>query len=457
AIADGRLEGVAGIGDKLIQRWRRHFERQQETGGRIPLGIALPIALTVVDSLRDVPGVRNLTTAGSLRRLEETIGDIDIIGSADHPEVVTGTFVDLPQVREVLWHGPQKASVRWETGLQVDLRIVDHESFGALLHHFTGNRQHNIDLREYAVQRGWSISEYGLTNIKTGERVRIADEADLYARLGLAYIPPELRQGAGEIEVAARHQVPALVEESDLKGDLHAHTNWSDGADSIEAMARAAKALGRQYLAISDHSGGLGVANGLDRSRLLRQIEEVREVERRVGGIRLLTASEVDIRADGSLDLPNEVLAQLDWVVASVHSSFEQSQETATARVIRAIEHPAVTVIGHPSGRLIGRRDPIRLDYEAIFAACRRTGTAIEINSGPDRLDLRDHLVRRARDLGVPLVISTDAHSTGSLGWIRFGIGVARRGWCRPEDILNTRPVDEFLDWIRRKRAGRVA
>lgn len=457
AIAADRFKRASGIGDKLIQRWTRHFERRQEIGGRIPLGVALPVALTVVEALQAVPGVRNLTPAGSLRRLEETVGDIDIIGSADRPEAVTDAFVHLPQVREVLWHGPQKASVRWESGVQVDLRILDHESFGALLHHFTGNRQHNIDLREYAVQRGWSISEYGLTNLKTGERVRIADEADLYARLGLAYIPPELRQGAGEIELAARGEIPTLVTEADLKGDLHAHTDWSDGADTIEAMARAAQALGRQYLAISDHSGGLGVAHGLSRERLEQQIRIVREVEQRVGGIRLLTASEVDIRADGSLDFPDDLLAQLDWVVASVHSSFEQSRDVATARVIRAIEHPAVTVIGHPSSRLIGHRDPIDLDYEDVFAAAKRTGTALEINSGPERLDLRDHHVRRARDLGVPLVVSTDAHATGNLAWIRFGVGVARRGWCRPEDIVNTRPVGDFLDWIRHTRSRRVA
>lgn len=311
AIAAGRLRGVSGIGDKLIQRWVRYFERRAETGGRIPLGVALPVALSVVEALRDVPGVRNLTPAGSLRRLEETVGDIDIIGSADRPDRVTEAFVGLSGVREILWHGPQKASVRWETGVQVDLRILDHDSFGALLHHFTGSRQHNIDLREYAVQRGYSISEYGLTDIRTGDRIQIADEAELYARLGLAYIPPELRQGTGEIELAARGEIPTLIAEGDLRGDLHAHTDWSDGADTIEAMARAALAIGREYLAISDHSGGLGVAHGLTRERLERQIAAIAEVQARVPGIRLLAATEVDIRADGLLDFPDDLLGQI--------------------------------------------------------------------------------------------------------------------------------------------------
>jgi len=322
---------------------------------------------------------------------------------------------------------------------------VEHEAFGSLLQYFTGSKQHNINLRERARRMGLSLSEYGITDLATQELEKFDTEAAFYQRQGLQFIPPELREGQQEIARAEQGTVPELLELSDIKGDLHIHTDWSDGRDSIEAVALAAKARGYQYLAITDHSQGRGIAHGLDAERLKQQIAEIEELNRKISGIRIFSGIEVDIRADGSLDLPPEILAELDIVVAAVHSAMNQPQEQMARRIIRAIENPLVDVLAHPTCRLLPGREPVAVDMEVVLRAAVKNNKALEINAMPSRLDLKDVHVYRARELGVKLLISTDAHGAEHLEFIRFGVGVARRGWCQAQDILNTRPLDEFM------------
>lgn len=444
AILAGRLEVLPGMGKKTAENILRRLRRPIAKDGRILLGKALPIAERVCEAMR--PLVPNVTEAGSLRRLEETVGDIDILGTSDDPAGAIEAFVLLPFVDEVLAHGPTKASVIVDDAYQVDLRIVEHESFGNLLQHFSGSKEHNVILRERARRMGLSVNEYGITDLATGKVERHTTEEEVYQRLGLPWIPPELRWGTDEIELAEQGRLPTLVALGDLKGDLHCHSEWSDGRDSLETVREQARAQGYDYLAITDHSSGRGVANGLTADRLMDQIERVHDLDRKADdGFRLLAGSEVDIRADGSLDFPDEALERLDVVVASIHSAMTQDRERMTARIITAMENPHVHVIGHLTARRIGDRPPVELDIDAILAAAQRTGTAIEINASPERLDLKDTYVRRARKLGVRLVVSSDAHSVSHLPGLRFGVGVARRGMCEAGDILNTRPLLELL------------
>lgn len=344
--------------------------------------------------------------------------------------------------------GPTKASVLVRGDLQVDLRIVEDERFGSLLQHFTGSKEHNVLLRERGVKAGLKLSEYGIA-ARGEEPEAIATEEEFYHRLGLQYIPPELREAHGEIEAAERGEIPRLVEVADIRGDLHAHTDWSDGHHSLEEMAQAALAKGYQYLAVSDHSGGRGIAHGLTEERLREQMALVAEFNQKTSGLRLLAATEVDIRADGSLDFPDELLAELDVVTASVHSAMGQDEATMTRRIIKAIENPHVDIIGHPTCRLLPNRQPVALDMEAVLRAAKANDKAMEINAEPHRLDLKDAHAYRARELGVKLVICTDAHSTEQLDLMRFGVAVARRAWCQSEHILNTRPWAEVQAWLK--------
>jgi DNA polymerase (family 10) len=323
--------------------------------------------------------------------------------------------------------------------------MVEHDSFGSLLQYFTGSKQHNISLRERGRRQGLKLSEYGITTVATDKLEKFAIEEDFYRRLGLQYIPPELREAQGEVEKAEQGALPKLIELTDIKGDLHTHTNWSDGHNSIEEMALAARDLGYEYIAVTDHSGGRGIAHGLDAERLKKQIAEVRAIDERLSGIRVFSGIEVDIRADGSLDFPHEILSGLDIVIAAVHSAMNQSEERMTRRVLSAVENPDVDIIAHPTCRLLGEREPIAIDLEAIFQATAKQNKVIEINAMPDRLDLNDIHAFRARDLGVKLVIETDSHSIGHLGFMRFGVAVARRAWCEPRHILNTLPLKELL------------
>ena len=456
AAEDGRLAALPRMGKRAAENVLRHIQTVQSMGSRTPIGQALPVAEEVIAALREqCPEIGPLFPAGSLRRWEETIGDIDLIGTAPIPEAVGDALVALPMVQDVLVHGPKKTSVVLESGMQIDLRIGEPGSFGALLQYFTGSQQHNIRLRDYANRQGLSLNEYGITNTETGQVEEFADEESFYARLGLTMMPPELRTGLYELDAALEDRLPLLVEESHLKGDLHLHSEWSDGNDPIEMMVEAAAAQGYEYMALTDHSAGLGVANGLSIERLESQIELLRSMQQAYG-ITILCGSEVDIRANGELDYPDELLAQLDVVVASVHSAMGQDQATMTARMIKAMEHPSVTIIGHLSTRLVGQREPVQFDLEAVLQAARDTGTALEINASPERLDLKDTHAYRARELGVPLVINTDSHDHTHLGKRRFGVAVARRAWCQPEDILNTLPREQFMEFIRTPKPQRL-
>ncbi len=453
AIVDGRVEQLPRLGKKTADNILRHLRTLGTKERRTPIGQAMRQAQGVMADLRvRCPGIRRLEFAGSLRRYQETIGDIDLVCVAADPQQVIDALAGLPEVAEVLGQGGTKGSVVTKSGVQIDLRVVQGEAFGALWQYLTGSKEHNVLLREHANRLGLSLNEYGVTVAATGAQETFADEVSLYARLGLAYIPQELRQGTRELDTARRNAIPRLVELADMRGDLHVHTDWSDGRAPLEAMLAACAAKGYAYVAVTDHSSGRGIANGLTVERILRQAQEVRAMNGRFGDMRVLTGSEVDIRADGSLDYPEEVLRELDVVVASVHSAMGQAREVMTERIIKAMRNPYVTVIGHPSTRLIGEREPIDADWEALFRAAAETGTALEINASPERLDLKDSHAARARELGVPLIISTDAHSVEGLDAMHFGVGVARRAWCEAKDVVNTKGYDGVREWMRGKR-----
>lgn len=449
AAEDGRLAALPGFGEKSAQNVIRALSRVNKQESRISIGKAVPVVEELMDALRAAP-LDRLVPAGSLRRWAPTIGDIDIMATSDDASAAMDVFVSVPQVSQVLGHGPTKSTVITDNGVQVDLRIVDKESYGSLVQHFTGSRDHNIELREYALQMGLSLNEYGIASTATGSRQKYSEEQAFYAALELDYIPPELREGNGEIRAARAHALPALVTLENIRGDLHVHSEWSDGALPIEEMVGAARSRGYEYVAITDHSGGIGVAGGLNTERLAEQIEYVERVRRGTQDIHILTGSEVDIKRDGTLDFPDEVLARLDWVIASVHSGFNQTREQMTSRLIRAIENPHVDAIAHPTGRLIGKREPYAVDLEAVFEAAARTKTALEINSFPERLDLVDSNARRAREVGVMLVVNTDAHAPVHMDNMRYGVAMARRGWAEPAGIVNTLALADLLAWLRR-------
>ena len=456
-IDDGSLASLPRLGKKTAENISRQIRFQRSQSKRMPIARAMPICDRLIDSLREqCPAIQRIVPGGSLRRFEETIGDIDLVCAADDPAQALYALVAMPNVADVLGHGDTKASVYLSDGIQVDLRVVHEQHFGALLQYFSGNLQHNILLRDRANTLNLTLNEYGITDRETGAIEEFADEETLYNRLGLQYIPPELRQGVGEVKAALGNAIPRLVEVSDIRGDLHDHSDWSDGRDPMEAMILAAKERGLQYLAMTDHSVGRGIANGLSVERLERQMGEVRRLAQDVGGIHLLCGTEMDIRADGTLDYDDDVLERLDWVIGSIHSGMAQDAATMTERIIKAMHSPYVDVIGHLSTRLVGERQPVEADYEAIFKAAAATGTALEINASPQRLDLKDSHAARARELGIPLVISTDAHTTEGLNNTRFGIGVARRAWCEPQHILNTLPYQKFLQYLDTPKSERT-
>ena len=449
AIEAGHLAELPRMGQKKADNVLREIRAARTKDDRVPIARAMPAAERLIATLWErCPSITALQAAGSLRRFEETIGDVDLVCAAGDPRQVLDTLVEQPNVATVLAHGDTKAAVVLSEGVQVDLRVVEAASFGALLAYSTGNRQHNILLREHALRLGLSLNEYGLTDVESGELERFADEETLYDRLGLQYMAPELRQGADEIRLAARTELPTLVEVGDLRGDLHVHTDWSDGRDPVELMVVGAKDRGYEYVAITDHSSGRGIANGLTEERLAEQAKELRRVEESLGGIRVLKGTEVDIRADGTVDYADDVLAGLDWVVASIHSGRGQSSEVMTDRIIRAMHNPHVTAIGHPSTRMIGQREPIDADYEALFRAAAETGTALEINASPERLDLKDTHARRAVELGAFLAVASDAHTVDTLANQRYGIGVARRARCEARHVVNTLPLAEFEKFL---------
>jgi DNA polymerase (family 10) len=402
-------------------------------------------------ALREVPGVVQAAPAGSLRRMRETVGDLDLLVASSDPAPIMERFVSIPRVDEVMLSGETKTSVRTYDGFQVDLRVLEPARWGTALQYFTGSQGHNIRLRGLALDQGMSLSEYALTS-EDGAETLCASEEQVYQALGLPPIPPELREDRGEIEAALRGQLPDLIELEDLKGDLQFHTTASDGHQSLLEMAEAARARGLRYALVTDHSHGLGVTGGLDAEGLREQAAEVAAVNAELGGsFRVLTGIELEVRADGSLDLPDDVLADLDIVVASLHVGLRQERERVTARLLGAIRNPHVNIIAHPTGRLIGQREGADLDMEMILHAAAETNTALEINAHPSRLDLNDVYVRRAVALGVPLVISSDAHDVDGFDVLHFGVATARRGWATAADVLNTRSADELLRWAHQR------
>ena len=391
--------------------------------------------------------MERLEIAGSLRRMRETVKDIDLLVTSTEPARVIETLTTLPSVSEVIVRGPTKASVRHQDGLQIDLRVVEPAAFGAALQYFTGSKDHNVRVREIASRRGLRISEYGVFDERTGDRVAGATEEEVYATVGLPWIPPELRENQGEIEAAREGRLPSLVTAGDIRGD-RTHTDWSDGRHSLEALVTAAQARGYEYIIVSDHSRSTTIAGGLGVEELRAQRAAIRDLQPRFR-IRILAGSECDILADGTLDFPDDVLGELDVVLAAVHSRFKQSREAMTTRIVRALGHPRVNVLVHPTGRRLNTREPYDVDLEAVFAAAQAHGKAVEINSSPERMDLSDVHARRAGALGLPVAVSTDTHSLRELDNLELGIGIARRAWLSPDQVLNTRPLADLLAWAR--------
>ena len=440
--------GVAGIREKTCENILKGIAQWKAGRIRTPLTRARAIAGQLAAALRAHGGVERLEIAGSIRRVCETVKDVDLLVTSTEPARVIETLCALPSVTEVLGRGDTRASVRHQDGLQVDLRVVAPESFGAALQYFTGSREHNVRLRQLAIQRGLKLSEYGLFDEATGARVAGATEEDVYGALGLPFIPPELREDTGELEAAREGRLPGLVESRDLRGDLHDHTDWSDGHHELERLVAAAEARGYEYIIVSDHSRSLTIAGGLSVDELRAQIAAIRALQPRFR-VRILAGSECDILADGSLDFPDEVLAELDVVLAAVHSRFKQPRSEMTARIVRALANPWVNVLAHPTGRKIGSREPYDVDLEAVLAAAREHGKAVEINASPERLDLSDVHARRAGALGVPVAISTDTHYLRELDNVHLGVAMARRAWLAPGEVLNTRLLPALLAWAR--------
>jgi len=448
-----RLSGLPGIKKKTEENILRGIEMLRRGKERRPIGRVLPAAQDILSQLRKKAPVRELTLAGSLRRWKETVRDIDILATSDRPEKVMSAFVHLPAVKEVLMHGPTKSSVVISEGIQMDLRVVEEASYGAALAYFTGSKSHNIRLREMAVKAGMKINEYGIFREKDDRRMGGEKEEDIYRLLGLPTIPPELREDTGEIEAAVENRLPKLLELADMKGDLHVHTKHSDGSHTVQELIEAARERGYEYIAVTDHTKGLGIARGLNAEEILEELKEIKAVNRRLRGFRVIMGAEVDIRSDYTLDLPDDVLSRLDIVVASVHSGFRQGREQITKRLVSAIKNPYVTVIAHPTGRLIGERDAYEVDMEEVFSAAKEAGKAMEINAYPLRLDINDAYAKRAREMKIPIMINSDTHVINQLDFMIYGVSVGRRGWLEKDDVINTRNVKNLIKWLRQSRA----
>jgi DNA polymerase (family 10) len=445
----GKLTKLPGMGEQKVRNILEGIQLWRQQQGRVPLHIALAIAERIVAELKELPQVEQILPAGSLRRWKETVGDLDILVATRKSEPVMERFVKLPEVQKVLAHGTTKSSVLMANNLQVDLRAVDPESFGAAAQYFTGSKAHNIALRNRALKLGLTINEYGVFREATGEKVAGETEESVYEAVGLIWIPPELREDRGELEAAERRALPHLVTLKDIRGELHCHTKWSDGANTVEEMARAAMERGYEYLAITDHSPPMGW--GVKPENFRKLIREIRQVSERLG-FPILAGIEVDIAPDGSLHMDEDILRQLDIVIASVHSAMKMSREEMTKRILKAMENPLVHIIGHPTGRLINQRPPYEVDLEALVERARQTGVALEINGSPERLDLNDENARYAKEAGALLSLGTDAHHDDHLSFMRFAVAVARRAWCEPANILNTRPYEQLRDWLKVRR-----
>ncbi len=456
AIRQGKLSGLPGIQKKTEDNILQGIEFMKRGTERRLLGRVLPLAEDMVRRMKDGAPVDRIEVAGSIRRWKETVKDIDILTTSKKPEKVMDVFLKLPNVSRVLMHGETKSSVVTEDGIQVDLRVVEEESFGAALQYFTGSKQHNIKLREMAVRAGLKINEYGVFMEPGGRRKGGKEEEEVYGALKLPYIPPELREDTGEIEAAREGKLPHLVTPDDIRGDLHVHTRWSDGSHELGTIVEAARKKGYQYIAITDHTKGLGIAHGLDENRLAEEIRVIDNVNAKLTGFRILKGTEIDIRSDGRLDLPDRAISALDIVVAAIHSGFKQSQEQVTKRIISAIRNPFVSVIAHPTGRLIGEREAYSVDMDIVLKEAAKYDVAMEINANPLRLDLNDLHIKMALRYGVPLVISTDTHVTSQFDFMAYGISVARRGWVEKKDVLNALPVELLMKRLNACRANKA-
>lgn len=451
AAREGKLRGMSGMGAKSEQKILEGIEALKRRTNRLSIGIVLPIAQSILNDLLKLPQAQYGDIAGSLRRYKSTIGDVDILIVSDDAAPIMDAFVNRPDVARILGHGPTKSSVELLQGLQVDVRVLPAARYGTALSYFTGSKDHNVRLREIALKKGLSLNETAFSNAATGEEVVLcATEEEVYKTLGLPYIPPELREDRGEVEAAQAGNLPHLIELADIRGDLHMHTTWSDGHLSIREMAEAARQRGLSHIVITDHSRSLGIANGLSIEHLMEQQKAIREVDAEMGpDFTVLHGTEMEIKSDGALDYPDEVLAQLDLVIASLHTSLRQSREEITQRLLNAIRNPHVDIIGHPRGQLIPEREPADLDMDTIFTAAKEHGMVMEINANPRRLDLDDSHARRAQELGIKLAINTDAHSAGELDLTHYGVATARRGWIQPENVINTWSTGQLLDWLR--------
>ena len=456
---EGKLRELPRMGEKAEQKILKGIENYRRISGRFQLDSADAIAGKIIEHLASTPGVEKVTPAGSLRRGRDTVGDLDILvtGKActddKKREALSAKVLAFPGIQEVLAKGENKISFKMRTGMQVDVRLLPPDSFGAAMQYFTGSKSHNVALRQRALKMGYTLNEYGLNTLEGDKRVAGKTEEEIYKKLGMDYVPPELRENCGEIEAAAAHQLPKLVQQEEIRGDVHMHTVETDGRNTIEEMAEAARDRGYQYMAITDHSKNLAFANGLDDKRALEHIGRIRAADKKMDGIRIFAGIEVDILADGALDLSDEVLEQMDLVIASVHSHFQQDARQMTARLLRVMENKNVSIIGHPTGRILLRRDAYAYDMDAVLKAAAKNHVAMEHNAYPDRLDLCDAHLRMARERGVKVVINTDSHHTSHMEKIRYGVLQARRAWLTAADVLNTLPEKQFAAAMKKKWA----
>jgi len=459
ALDDGRVVELEGFGEKTVEKMRRSIDDFRKHAGRVMISEADQLVKPLLEYMEKAPGLEELTVAGSYRRRKETVGDIDILAVCDEPGPVMEHFTQYEAMNRVEAAGDTRGTIVLRSGLHVDLRIVPRDSYGAAMHYFTGSKEHNVAIRKRGVEQGLKINEYGIfevpdgkeaedTDPREGEKIAGRTEEEVYDAVGLVWTPPELRENRGEIEAAEKDELPSLVTLDDIRGDLQMHSTWSDGKNTIRKMAEACRERGYAYLAITDHSQQVSVTGGLDEERVEEQWEEIEEVRAELDDIRLFRSLEVDILKDGSLDLDEEHLDGLDIVLISVHSYMDLPRKDQTARIVTAVSHPAVHILAHPTGRRINRREPYDVDIEEVLHAAKENHVAVELNANPERLDLKDIHVQRARELGVPVVISTDAHSTNNLEYMRYGVDQARRGWLEKDDVLNTKTAKQLETWL---------